>query len=300
MSVSNQFPNFKPIDLEDREIIQDMIWQYQPQTSEWTFTNLYIWRDYYGYQWSIYKDWLVVYSTISSQGVYCLQPIGPSSRSDIVRLILEWLTEEKGAIFPRIERADERLISEVKNIKGFHIEATENHYDYVYRSDDLIRLEGRKYHNKKNHINKFLRSYTFEYRPLGIESMNDCIRVAEEWCKMRRCEEDMSLVGEGEAVRNALNHFEDLKISGGVILIDGKIEAFTLGELLNRDTAVVHIEKTDPSIPGLFTIINQQFCENQWRDIQYINREQDLGVPGLRRAKKSYHPCCLVKKYHIF
>ncbi|MBN2030968.1 DUF2156 domain-containing protein [bacterium] len=295
-----QFPNFEPIKLKDREIVRDIVWRYQSQTSEWTFTNLYIWRDYYGFQWSLYKDWLVVLSTISSQGIHCLQPIGPPSRIKIVRMILQWLIEEKGAVFPRIERADERLISEIKNTKGFRIEATENHYDYVYRSDDLIHLSGRKYHNKKNHINKFLRSYEFEYMPLDGKSVDDCIRVAEEWCKMRRCEEDMSLVGEGEAVRNALNHFDALKISGGAILIDDKIEAFTLGELLNTDTAVIHIEKTDPTIPALYTMINQQFCENQWSDIQYINREQDLGVPGLRRAKRSYYPCRLVKKYRIF
>ena len=298
--MNNQFPNFKPIELEDRKIIQDMIWQYQPHTSEWTFTNLYIWSAYYGYQWSLHKDWLIILNTINSKDMHCLQPIGPPSRSEVVQTILQWLAEEKGAIFPRIERADERLISEIKGIKGLRIEATENHYDYVYRSDDLIHLAGRKYHAKKNHINKFLRSHAFTYASLNHEYVADCMQVEEEWCKMRRCEEDLSLVGEGEAVRNALRDFMSLKISGGIIFIDKKIEAFTLGELLNENTAVVHIEKTNPDIPGLFTMINQQFCENQWHDIQYINREQDLGVPGLRRAKRSYHPCRLVKKYRIF
>ncbi len=298
--MSVQFPHFKPIELKDREIIHEIIWKYQPHTSEWTFTNLFIWGGHYGYQWSLFKDWLVILNTTVSEDMYCLQPVGPPSRKEVVQMIIQWLAEEKGAIFPRIERADERLVSEVKSIKKLRIEAVENHYDYVYRSDDLIHLAGRKYHAKKNHINKFLRSYVFQYTSLRREHIDDCIQVEEEWCKLRRCEEDMSLVGEGEAVRNALRHFEALKINGGAILTNGKIEAFTLGELLNENTAVVHIEKTNPNIPGLFTVINQQFCENQWSNVQYINREQDLGVPGLRRAKRSYHPCRMVKKYRIF
>ena len=123
------------------------------------------------------------------------------------------------------------------------------------------------------------------------------MEVAEKWCKIRRCEDDMNLLSESEAVRESLVHFPVLKIDGGVILIDGKVEAFTLGELLNDQTAVVHIEKANPENPGLYAMINQQFCENRWRDLLYINREQDLGEPGLRKAKLSYYPDHFVESF---
>jgi len=123
------------------------------------------------------------------------------------------------------------------------------------------------------------------------------LEVAEKWCKIRRCEDDMNLLSESEVVRESLVHFPVLKIDGGVILIDGKVEAFTLGELLNDQTAVVHIEKANPENPGLYAMINQQFCENRWRDLLYINREQDLGEPGLRKAKLSYYPDHFVESF---
>ncbi len=123
------------------------------------------------------------------------------------------------------------------------------------------------------------------------------MEVAEKWCKIRRCEDDMNLLSESEAVRESLVNFPVLKIDGGVILIDGKVEAFTLGELLNDQTAVVHIEKANPENPGLYAMINQQFCENRWRDLLYINREQDLGEPGLRKAKLSYYPDHFVESF---
>jgi len=107
----------------------------------------------------------------------------------------------------------------------------------------------------------------------------------------------MNLLSESEAVRESLVNFPVLKIDGGVILIDGKVEAFTLGELLNDQTAVVHIEKANPENPGLYAMINQQFCENRWRDLLYINREQDLGEPGLRKAKLSYYPDHFVESF---
>ena len=109
----------------------------------------------------------------------------------------------------------------------------------------------------------------------------------------------MSLQGEWQAVKAGLRHFHDLDLQGAVILINGKVEAFTLGELLNKATAVVHIEKANPLIAGLYTVINQEFCRHSWFQVPFINREQDLGVPGLRTAKMSYHPQHLAEKSRI-
>jgi hypothetical protein len=214
-------------------------------------------------------------------------------------MLLKWLREEKGVRGARIERADQRLVSELEGASDLLIEPTRDQFDYVYKTEDLINLAGRKYHSKRNHINKFRRSYAFDYVPLRDQHLNACLELADSWCEWRRCEEDMNLIGEWDAVREALTHFQDLEISGGAILMEDRVKAFALGERLNETTATVHIEKADPSIPGLYALINQQFCESDWNNVDFVNREQDLGEPGLRKAKLSYYPDHLVEKFRI-
>jgi len=294
-----QFPHFKPIGIEDRDIIQRILWMYQPQTSELTFTNLFIWRSHYGVEWSLYRDWLLVLCTSNTDGPYALQPTGGPHRLEVVRMLLHWLRDERGVRQPRIDRAAQRLISEIEDAEDLFVEPVRDHFDYVYRSEDLIRLVGRKYHSRRNHINTFLKAYTFNYDSLDEEHVEACLDVAANWCERRRCEDDMSLMDEWEAVRQALIHFTSLKIQGGAIFVEGKVEAFTLGELLNDETAVVHIEKANPDIRGLYAVINQQFCEKSWQKVPHVNREQDLGVRGLRQAKLAYHPERLIEKFQI-
>jgi len=293
------FPQFQPIELADSDPIREILWRYQPQTSEWTFTNLFIWRSHYGFQWSIHGDWLLVICKASPQGFYAFQPIGPPSRMATTRLLLEWLRDEKGEKNPRLERADQRLVKELAGAKGLVIEPVRDQFDYVYQTQDLARLAGRKYHSKRNHIRHFLQAHAFTYVGLREDHLQACLELGGLWCEMRRCEEDLNLMGEWEAVREALSHFHALSIQGGVILIENKVQAFALGELLNEETAVVHIEKANPEIPGLYTMINQQFCEKSWPHVPSVNREQDLGEPGLRRAKLSYYPDHLVEKFQI-
>jgi hypothetical protein len=214
-------------------------------------------------------------------------------------MLLQWLKEERGEVNPQIVRADQRLASDIKDASTLLIEPTRDHFDYVYRTEDLIKLAGRKYHSKKNHLNRFIRDQSFSYDSLKQDHLEACSKLVETWCQWHRCEEDMNLLNEWEAVRQALNHFDNLKIEGGVILIEDKVEAFTLGELLNDQMAVIHVEKANPQIPGLYAAINQQFCERSWQKATYINREQDLGEPGLRKAKLSYHPERLVEKFRV-
>jgi hypothetical protein len=294
-----EFPEFKPVQLEDREFIQDVLNRYKPQTSEWTFTNLFIWRFHYGFRWSKYGDWLLFLSTSNGDESFAFQPIGPSPRPQVVRMLLKWLGEEKGEKNPRIERADKRLISELNGASNLLIEPTRNHFDYVYRTEDLIRLAGRKYHSKRNHVNQFSDSHSFSYAPLNDEHVKECLDLTETWCRWHRCEDDMNLLDEWEAIRQVLGNFRALGLSGAVISIDGKVEAYTLGEMLNDQTALVHIEKANPEIKGLYAVINQQFCEKSWRNVSYVNREQDLGEEGLRKAKLSYYPDHLEEKFRI-
>ena len=123
--------------------------------------------------------------------------------------------------------------------------------------------------------------------------------LQEDWCELRDCESSQDLLDEDRAIYEALTNYQVLGFRGGAILIDSNVEAFALGEKLNENTAVIHIEKANPEIPGLYAAINQRFCAQEWAEVRYVNREQDLGIEGLRKAKLSYHPDHLVEKYTV-
>jgi hypothetical protein len=299
MRAITAFPDFRPIEIGDRAFLHEKLWQYQPQNSELTFTNLFAWRNHYSFVWSMYNEWLILLASGADSDVYAFTPIGPPNRGHVVTMLLKWLQDEKGVREPSIERADQKLVSELTGSPEFSIEPQRDHFDYVYKTDDLIQLAGGNYRAKRNHINYFLRSYGYVYEPLDGVHKQECLDLMDCWCQVRRCEEDLNLFGEWGAIREALANFEELRIAGGVILVHGKVEAFTMGELLNGETAVVHIEKANTEIRGLYTIINQQFCEKQWQGAAYVNREQDLGEPGLREAKLSYNPDHFVEKFRI-
>jgi uncharacterized protein len=294
-----KFPDFKPLELDDRAFIHDLLWRYSPGVSEMTFTNLFIWRGHYCFQWAVYKDWLLIVSTEGANGTYAFQPVGPSSRKEATVILLEWLRDARNIENPRIERADERCVAELSDMEHLVIEPLRDHFDYVYRREDLVQLGGNKYRSKRNHINQLLRFYTYGYEPLQEKHIDDCLALQEKWCQMNRCEDDLDLLSEDEAIREILTQYNALHVWGAVIVIEGRVLAFTAGERLNNDTVVIHIEKADPDIPGLYQLINQQFCKSMPEDAVYINREQDLGIDGLRKAKLSYYPDHFVEKYRI-
>jgi hypothetical protein len=292
------FPEFKPIELEDRDAIKERLWEYQPETSEINFANFFIWRSHYGLAWSTYKEWLLLVGD-TKNGLHALPPIGPPERGPVARTLLDWLGKERNVPEPRIDRADRKLVSELEKEHDFLFEPTRDHFDYLYRTQDLIRLEGKNYRAKRNHLNYLLRSHQYIYEPINESHIDACLLLSQNWCDIRRCKEDLNLLGEWDATREALSHFRELQLEGGVIIINGRVEAFTLGELLNEETVVVHIEKANTEIRGLYAAINQQFCEKRWANLPFVNREQDLGEAGLREAKLSYNPERLIEKFRV-
>jgi uncharacterized protein len=293
------FPRFTPLLLAHREIFRKILWDYQPETSELTFSNLYMWQSHYHYQWSRHQDWLLVVSASPIGAAWALPPIGPPPRADLCRLILTWLRESRGVADPAIERADPRLVAELSGHPDFSVEPIRDHFDYVYRAQDLIQLPGGPYRAKRNHVNSLTRSGGYRYEPLQPEHLAACLELSGRWCDIKRCDLDLSLLGEWEAINAALADFQVLQLQGAVLLIDDRVEAFTCGELLSRQTAVIHLEKANPEVRGLYAVINQEFCRQAWAGVPFINREQDLGEAGLRAAKMSYHPHRLVEKFRI-
>jgi hypothetical protein len=129
--------------------------------------------------------------------------------------------------------------------------------------------------------------------------IDQCLELQAEWCNLRQCQENPGLNSENIAIKELFTYMDKLPVFGCAIFINGKIEAFSIGEKLNEKTAVVHFEKANPEIDGLYQLINQWFCQNELTYYNYVNREQDLGIEGLRRAKESYHPDHLVDKYIV-
>ncbi|MEN6615920.1 MAG: phosphatidylglycerol lysyltransferase domain-containing protein [Syntrophorhabdus sp.] len=300
MGAFPEFPVFRPVELDDRDIITDILHKYRPGISELTYTNLFIWRKHYNFLWSVHANCLCIVGKEGGGPWFGMAPAGATGRIDSAVAVLEWLRDTKSQAGPSIERADESLSLAVPASSRLQVEEKREHFDYVYRTRDLIDLGGNKYRNKRNHINQFLRAYqSYTYEVFEERHIDACLKLQENWCNLRRCNEDLNLLGEWEAIKEILNNYAKLETSGAVICVAGEVKAFTFGEMIADDMAVIHIEKADPAIPGLYQLINQQFCARRWQDVAFVNREQDLGITGLRDAKMSYNPDHFVKKYRI-
>lgn len=292
-----EFPQFKEFCLEEQPLLEEAFINLPPVISEFTFTNLFIWRHAYQLKISHLKDFICL---LSDQGAlsFFFPPIGEGDRIECFWSLLQHL--EKSGISPKIRRVPESAIAQIDwDGTGMRADLDRDQSDYVYLTEDLIKLQGRKYHRKRNHIKQFKEKYSYQYLSLTPEWISECLRLETEWCDLRHCEVVPGLANESVAIKETLTHYDQLKMKGGAILINGKLEAFTLGEPLNPETVVIHIEKANPAFEGLYPLINQAFLEKEWSEYLYVNREQDLGEEGLRKAKESYFPNHLIHKYTI-
>lgn len=183
----------------------------------------------------------------------------------------------------------------------FEVDGERNRYDYVYGTEKLASLKGKKLSSKRNHINRFIENNDWSYEKITYANKELCLQMEEEWYTIRAQEDDVDvreLDAEKKALHKAIDHYEELDFTGGILKVNGKTVAFTIGEKINSDMMVVHFEKANPEIQGAFQMINQQFVINNCADCNYINREEDTGDLGLRKAKKSYCPDMMVKKYY--
>jgi hypothetical protein len=291
---------FKPLELSDRDTLRPAFRAYGPETSEWTFTNFFIWRSHYRFEWARVEDLIVFVCRPKDQEPFLLMPLGGPPRSEKARVLLRSLGEEPGVSHPAIHKADARFAAELEGLPDFLVEPERDHFDYVYERKALASLSGRKLHSKKNHLNRFERIHPDARTvPIDASLVPACIDLLDRWHESRNSVHNPVLLSEAQAVREALGHFEALELKGIAILIRDRVEAFTLGSELNSDTAVVHVEKADLEIPGLYTAINQRFASDAWTQATFLNREQDLGEEGLRKAKLSYNPLRLVEKFIV-
>jgi len=289
--------DFKLIEIQDKPLFDEFLRKDPPRISELTFTNLFIWRHHHQPTWLEWDDCILIIFHPQKGSTYGLYPFGPGDKKGALDVLSREIAKQTPEV--RICRVAEEFVKNHVDPAKYDVLPDRDNSDYIYLAKDLISLSGNKYHRKKNHLNQFVKNFSYEYHPLNVELVRRVLGMQESWCQIRECVEKPDLLAEDFAVHEALTHFEELGYRGGALLINSVVEAFALGEPLNEDTAVIHIEKANPDIPGLYAAINQLFCLNAWSEVTYINREQDLGVEGLRKAKESYHPHHMVNKYTV-
>ncbi len=283
------YPQFKELDLTDRDELLPYFERWPLQISESTFGNHFIWRRFDHPRFTLIRGNLCFRFAPPDEPAYFLQPLGDRDIPETIETCL--------SVAPRLSRIP-RSFAE-RFCEGFHCAPDEDDFDYVYLASDLIELKGKKYDGKRNRIRKFEKSQAWEYVRLGPADLRSCRALFEEWLADKGGTGG-EIDAQKDAIQEALLHFKELNMTGGGIVAEGRIAAFSIGERLNTDTAVVHIEIVNPRYEGLAQLMNREFVRHEWSSCLYINREQDLGVPGLRKAKQSYHPHHMMEKYHIW
>ena len=289
---------FKPVRLEDRAVIERYTMPSGICNCDLAFANMYCWQEVFHSAWAEIDGFLVIRFQIDGgERIGYMQPVGtgdlgaiiPSLREDAhahgQRLRIIGLTDEGRETIARVHPC------------RFAFESDRALEDYVYNADDLRNLAGRRYQPKRNHINRFEAEYPdYRYEELTPDRFEACIALERAW---RREHEGHTseLCAEQRAMQRAFRHFGELGLIGGCIYVGDRLAAFTYGSAVNDHTFDTHVEKADTEFDGAFTIINKLFAQHLPERFTLINREEDLGLEGLRQAKLSYHPAFLQHKF---
>ena len=290
--------NFKRAELEDKEIISHYFNHHTSRSCERTFVNVFLWSRKYPVKWAIVEDALVFKSEDETHLSYAF-PAGTDENIQKAIAVLEQYSEERGYPFSMYNVTPDNFERLEEWYPGrFQIEYDRDDADYIYESEKLATLSGKKLHGKRNHINKFKETYgdCWSYEEMSPDNIEECFQMALTWRNDNGCNDDVEKNAEMCVTLNSLRLFEELELKGGVLKIDGKVVAFTIGEPVCSDTFVVHIEKAYADIQGAYPMINQQFVQHECMGYKYVNREEDTGAEGLRKAKLSYRPAFLVEK----
>nr|WP_286207910.1 DUF2156 domain-containing protein [Clostridium caldaquaticum] len=285
--------------LDDKKLFDTYLKPYKFLTSEYSFTNLFIWRKALDIQYTVYKDALIIKKKDFSDNYHFMQPIGYNREflTQILDILINY-RKEFGLKY-LFKDCETPFIEELKSIYGENLsyEEDRDNFDYIYESSKLISLSGKKLHSKKNHYNHFVKNNIYNVVPINEENINECMKAACEWCNRIGCKGYVK--HELKSIQELLINREKLDFVGIAIYVNNILSAFTIGEKMNANMAIIHIEKADTNINGLYTFINKTFVETCFKDVPYINREQDLGIEGLRKAKLSYQPFKLEHKYAV-
>lgn len=291
--------DFKKPELNDKGWIDLLLATADVRGCHQNFTNLFAWSEIYNYQVARVNDYLVVKGQVNDEPPYYFYPAGLGD----IKTVFERMKHDSascGHEFVLVGVSPEN-IAVMNQVFPDHFEYKEmrDSFDYVYLLDKLVTLSGNKLHSKRNHINRFKENHNWSFEQISLENLAECWEMNRQWCKINARSEG-EVADENCAVRRCFNHYVELGLEGGLLRVDGRVIAYTMGEKLNSDTYVIHIEKAFGEIQGDYQMINREFAayiQKNYPQLMYVNREEDMGIEGLRKAKLSYHPIKMEEKY---
>lgn len=288
--------DFKRPELEDKDLVNHYFFEAPGRSCERTFVNVFLWSRHYKVKFAVIEDALVFRD--ESDGYAFSYPAGePEAVKRALEAVMEYCREHE-CPFRLYNVTPEHFDQMEKWFPGrFQIEYVRDVADYVYETEKLATLAGKKLHGKRNHINRFKALYPdWSYEKMDDGNVEECFQMALKWRNQNGCDDDAEKNAEMCVTLNSLRLYKELGLRGGILRVNGEIVAFSMGEPLCSDTFVVHIEKAFAEIEGAYPMINQQFVQHECMDYTYVNREDDAGSEGLRKAKLSYRPAFMVEK----
>ncbi|MBS1382807.1 phosphatidylglycerol lysyltransferase domain-containing protein [Flavonifractor sp. DFI.6.63] len=296
--------DFHPPRLEEKPWVDELLRRADYRGCDYNFTNLFVWSRAYHQEIARVDDFLVTH-VCGRMGCSFMFPAGGGDLASVIRKLEE---EAAGRGEPlRLVCLTPRQMAELEEFfpGQFTFTADRDGYDYLYEIDRLADLGGKRLHAKRNHINRFMENNpSWTYEEITPESLGECLAMDKEWYRRSLAREgeaeERDLGDEGVALRQAMEHYQALGLEGGLIRVYGEVVAFTMGDLLNSDTYDVHFEKAYGELQGAYAMINREFARwvrGRHPNVRYLNREDDMGVEGLRKAKESYYPDQMVEKH---
>lgn len=281
---------FRKAKIEDKKEIDRILKKCPCPSLEYNFTTLFLWQDIFNIEFKIEEDILFI-----RNGGDVKSYLFPCGKGDIEGAVDEILKEN--VRFYSLSEENKNYLEE-KAPGRFRFFERRNDGDYVYLRESLATLTGKKLSAKRNHINRFIaENPDWTYEKITSQNIDEVSKMHDEWCRLVDDGSKVGLSDETKVVKKALEYYNELELSGGLIRAGGKVVAFSLGDRLNDKTFLVHIEKAFASITGAYQIINREFVLHNCMDYEFVNREDDTGDESLRKAKLSYRPYEIVKKF---
>lgn len=287
--------DFHAITAEDKRLFRQYVFRSGIQNCDMSFANIFCWQDTYHSEIAEYGGFLLIRFLYGENETGYMQPVGSGDSRNIIEALREDAAGRGSALRIVGMTPGWRQRIEESYPDRFAFSSPRSLRDYIYLASDLAELPGRRYQPKRNHINRFMSRYEYRYEPLTGDNIADCIELNRIWMS-ERDDGSASERSEQMSMHRALENFDMLGLRGGVLYADSRIAAFTYGSQVNASTFCTHVEKSDFRVEGASAVINQLFARDLAPDFEYINREEDLGIEGLRHAKQSYYPTILLEK----
>lgn len=283
---------FKNVEIEDIDIYKESMKNNKEFSCENSFVNLLVWQCAYSNMMAVSDGQLFIKSGTAEKETFRL-PVGQDLEKGIKKLV-----EYNDNKMPSFWLQEGERLSEFqeKYSQQYIFRESRDAADYIYLQSDLANLSGKKYHSKRNHINAFSKKHNWHYEEITQSNIEKVRLCAEKWYKENADKEDSFLLCEKKGIGTMLDNMERLSLKGGAIIVDSNVVAFTLGSAINDTVFDIHIEKALKDFAEAYTVINREFAASL-SDYKYINREDDMGLEGLRKAKLSYKPEIILKKY---